>query len=63
MDENCEIVYLETPETSRYVSGVQSTATQYLLYSTSTSLVPSSLDQIMKNHALIVDGDPLNCTR
>lgn len=57
MINNIEIIYLEPPESSRFVSMVSTTATQYMLYSSSSSLLPNSLDQIIKNNVLPVYTD------
>lgn len=57
MINNIETIYLESPESSRFVSMVSTTATQYMLYNSSSSLLPNSLDQIIKNNILPVYTD------
>lgn len=52
MTENVEIVYLQPPESARFVNVSPSTSAQYLVYTTSTSLLPSSYDQVLKNNVL-----------
>lgn len=46
---NIHLVQLERPETSTYIKYPNATSSQYLLYSSSGSLIPDSLDQVMKN--------------
>ncbi|MHB1320453.1 MAG: hypothetical protein ACYCY0_02650 [Acidithiobacillus ferrivorans] len=57
MIENVEIVYLEPPESARFLNMLPTTAAQYMLYSSSSSLIPNSFDQVLKNHVLPVGGD------
>jgi hypothetical protein len=54
MIENVEIVYLQPPESARFVNISPSSSAQYVVYSTSTSLLPSSYDQVLKNNVLLM---------
>lgn len=58
MTENIQVVYLEPPESARFLNMVPTTAAQYVLYSSTSSVMPSSFDQVHKNHVLPV-GDNL----
>lgn len=57
MIENIQVVYLEPPESARFLNMVPTTAAQYVLYSSTSSVVPGSFDQVHKNHILPVGGD------
>jgi len=57
MIENVQVIYLEPPESARFVNMLPTTAAQYVLYSSTSSLLPSSFDQVLKNHVLPVGGD------
>ena len=56
MTENVEVVYLEPPESARYVNVSPSSSARYVVYTSATTLLPSSYDQILKNRVLIA-GD------
>lgn len=58
MTENVELVYIEPPESARFVNIAPTTAAQYVLYTSTTSLLPSSYDQVLKNHSLPLGSDP-----
>lgn len=58
MTERVEVIYLEPPESARFLSVQQTTSAQYVLYSSTSSLLPSSYDQVIKNHVLPVDSNP-----
>ena len=55
MNESVQVVYLEPPESARYVVPTPNSA-QYVVYGSSSSLLPSSFDQVLKNHVLVVGG-------
>jgi hypothetical protein len=57
MTDNIEIVYLEPPESACFLNMLPITAAQYVVYSSTSSLLPSSFDQVLKNHVLPVGGD------
>jgi len=57
MIENVQVIYLEPPESARFVNMLPTTAAQYVLYSSTSSLLPSSFDQVLKNHVLPVGSD------
>ncbi|MCM8580412.1 hypothetical protein [Accumulibacter sp.] len=57
MIENVEIVYLEPPESARFLNMLPTTSAQYMLYCSSSSLIPSSFDQVLKNNVLPVGSD------
>jgi hypothetical protein len=52
MIENIEVVYLHPPESALFVNISPSSSAQYVVYSTSTSLLPCSYDQVLKNNVL-----------
>lgn len=52
MTEHVELVYLVPSESTQFVSVCQTTAAQYLVYTTSSSLVPNSFDQVLKDHVV-----------
>lgn len=54
MTENIEIVRLQPPESARFVNVSPSSSAQYLVYTTSTSLLPCSYDQVLKNNVLLM---------
>lgn len=56
MTEQPEVIYLLPPESARFVNVVPSTSAQYVLFTSASAVIPSSLDQILKNHALPVDA-------
>jgi len=53
MNNNRGIVVLEKPDTSNFIVYGQNTSSQYITYKNDNSLVPSSLDQIMKNNIVV----------
>lgn len=53
MDKEQKIVILEKPETANFIVYGQGTSSQYITYRSDNSLVPSSLDQIIKNKVLV----------
>lgn len=57
MTENVKVVVLEAPESARFLNVLPTTSARYVLYSSTSSLVPSSYDQVLKNHILPVGGD------
>ena len=57
MIESVQVVYLQPPESARFVNVSPSSSAQYVVYSTSTSLLPSSYDQVLKNNVLLM-GTP-----
>jgi hypothetical protein len=56
MTENVEVVYLEPPESARYVNVSPSSSARYVVYTSTTTVLPSSYDQILKNHVLLAGG-------
>lgn len=54
MIENVEVVYLQPAESARFVNISPSSSAQYVVYNTSTSLLPSSYDQVLKNNVLLM---------
>ncbi len=54
MHNDQNIIVLEKPDTSKFVVYGQSTTSQYITYTNSSSLIPSSFDQIMKNNTIIL---------
>lgn len=54
MIENVEVVYLETADSARFVNISPTSSAQYVVYTTSTSLLPSSYDQVLKNNVLLM---------
>lgn len=58
MVEQLEVVYLEPPESARFLTTLQSTSAQYLLYSTTGAVPPGSFDQVLKNNVLPVGNAP-----
>jgi hypothetical protein len=54
MTENFEVVFDEPPESARFVTATPSSAARYVVYSSSTSLLPASYDQVMKNQVVPV---------
>ena len=57
MTENVKIVHLERPESARFLNMLATTAAQYVLYNSTSSLLPSSYDQVLKNHVLPITDD------
>ena len=57
-----EIVLLQPPETAKFIVYRQSTSSDFIQYQNSDSLIPSSLDQVMKNGIIIYDDIVLNDT-
>ena len=57
MIEDIEIIYIDPPESARFINMTPTTATQYMLYSSSSSVIPNSYDQVMKNHIVPVGDD------
>ncbi len=58
MIEQPEVVYLQPPESVRFLTMLPSTSAQYLLYSTTGAVPPGSFDQVLKNHVLPLDCAP-----
>lgn len=56
MTDNIEIVYLETAESARFVSVSPSSSAQYVVYNSTSSLLPSSFDQVLKNQVMVLGG-------
>jgi hypothetical protein len=59
---NAEIVEIKKPEASDYIVYQQSTTSNFVNYINNNSLIPSSLDQILKNNIIIwavADEQPL----
>ncbi len=50
---NVEIVEIKRPEASDYIVYQQSTTSNFVNYINNNSLIPSSLDQILKNNIII----------
>lgn len=59
MKINIDIIYLEPPETARYVQVAPSSA-QYLVYTSNSSVLPCSFDQVQKNNVLIAGSGASN---
>jgi len=57
-----EIVLLQPPESANFIVYRQSTSSDFIPYQHSDSLIPSSLDQVMKNGIIIYDDIVLNDT-
>ena len=56
MTENIELVYLEPPESARYVNVSPSSSARYVVYTSTTTVLPSSYDQVLKNQVLLAGG-------
>ena len=54
MIERTQVVYLDSPESARFVSVSPTGSAQYLVYGSTSSLLPSSLDQVLKNQVLVL---------
>ena len=57
-----EIVLLQPPESTNFIVYRQSTSSDFIQDQNSDSLIPSSLDQVMKNGIIIYDDIVLNDT-
>jgi hypothetical protein len=57
-----EIVLLQPPESANFIVYRQSASSDFIQYQNSDSLIPSSLDQVMKNGIIIYDDIVLNDT-
>jgi hypothetical protein len=55
-----DIVFLQPLESARYIIYSQSTSSDFIQYQNSDSLIPSSLDQIIKNNIIIYDDKVLS---
>lgn len=53
MSEHCEVVYLRRPESAQYVNISPSSSAAYVVYTTTTTVLPSSYDQVLKNNVLV----------
>ena len=62
MDEFAKIFTIEKSDSAEHISYIQSTSSNYIQYQTSTSLMPYSLDQVMKNAVLVYDDSPIEIT-
>lgn len=58
MIEQPEVVYLQPPESVRFLTMLPSTSAQYLLYSTTSAVPSGSFDQVLKNNVLPLDSAP-----
>ena len=58
MIEQPEVVYIQPPESVRFLTTLPSTSAQYLLYSTTGAVPPGSFDQVLKNNVLPVGSAP-----
>lgn len=58
MLKNNTVITPKKVETAEFIVYKQSTTSNFIQYQSSNSLVPSSLDQVMKN-AIIVNIDPV----
>jgi len=59
MIEHIQLVYLDSSESARFVNVAQTSSAQYVVYGSTSSLLPSSFDQILKNHVMVL-GDRID---
>lgn len=53
MTEHLEVVYLRPSESTQFVSVSPSSSATYVVYTTTTTVLPSSYDQVLKNNVLV----------